>query len=517
MRVLALDRNADNRRDGELHSLDGVRFHIGFIRNRGVLLDELIQTDARDGVTSRNIINRILATAHAQNGSLDRLDVQIFLFTRNVVRAQDSDLLTSSDGTGEDTTKRQESTLICGRDHLGDVQHERTLGVARADTFTILVIKRTFVQSVRTVLLRGLRRRQVVDNHLKQRNVGRQPRLHDSLHERFAHQFQICRLQLVLDLQLFKHREQHVLVVVHGCINDTSNRLVAKLNEGSHASLSTRVLVRPLLFLRVKEVVAPKLTHHAILLDAKLRGVHLGEDGQRKRPVVQASGKANGTLLRGDGDITQGFVGVRRHDDVRVFDNSAIVLVRFFAIQHEFQKASVELIHRHYRFDTLTQRLSQHGFRLHANAFDAIDDDQGAIGNTQSGGNFGRKINVARGINQVDQVVVAISRDILRDARQIFVGNFIKQGDARRFDRDAPILLVLTSIRQTRITGIFLRDDTRSRDQRIRESGFALLVFALRDRDTDRELLREREKEKEKTREPFLSLMEEKKGAAAIG
>jgi hypothetical protein len=66
-------------------------------------------------------------------------------------------------------------------------------------------------------------------------------------------------------------------------------------------------------------------------------------------------------------------------------------------------------------------------------------------------------------------------------------------------------LLVLTSIRQTRITGIFLRDDTRSRDQRIRESGFALLVFALRDRDTDRELLRERERKRKKKRENHFS------------
>ena len=83
---------------------------------------------------------------------------------------------------------------------------------------------------------------------------------------------------------------------------------------------------------------------------------------------------------------------------------------------------------------------------------------------------------MARGINQVDQVVVAVSRDILRDARQIFVGNFIKQRDAGRFDRDATILLVLTSIRQTRIAGVFLRDNTRRRDQGIRQSGFALFI-----------------------------------------
>jgi len=41
-------------------------------------------------------------------------------------------------------------------------------------------------------------------------------------------------------------------------------------------------------------------------------------------------------------------------------------------------------------------------------------------------------------------------------------------------------LLVLTSIRQTRITGVFLRDDTSRRDQGIRERGFALLLFQMK-------------------------------------
>jgi len=34
----------------------------------------------------------------------------------------------------------------------------------------------------------------------------------------------------------------------------------------------------------------------------------------------------------------------------------------------------------------------------------------------------------------------------------------------------------LTSIRQTRIAGVFLRDNTRRRDQGIRQSGFALFI-----------------------------------------
>jgi hypothetical protein len=45
-------------------------------------------------------------------------------------------------------------------------------------------------------------------------------------------------------------------------------------------------------------------------------------------------------------------------------------------------------------------------------------------------------------------------------------------------------LLVLTSIRQTRIAGVFLRDNTRRRDQGIRQCGFALFI--------ERELVKKR-------------------------
>ena len=75
-----------------------------------------------------------------------------------------------------------------------------------ANRFGVVVVERAFVEGIRAVLLRSSRGRQVVDDHLKKRNVGRQPGLHDSLHERLAHQVQVSGLSLVLDLKLFEHR-----------------------------------------------------------------------------------------------------------------------------------------------------------------------------------------------------------------------------------------------------------------------------------------------------------------------
>mmetsp|Transcript_5297 Transcript_5297/g.19284 ORF Transcript_5297/g.19284 Transcript_5297/m.19284 type:complete len:856 (+) Transcript_5297:61-2628(+) len=473
--VLALNRDAHDRGDRELHRLDRVRFFFLLTSNRRVLLNERVETNHCDGVTARHVVDRVLATAHAQHGTLDGLDVQILLVTRNVVRAHDAYLLASLHGTRENTTKGQETALIGSRNHLGHIQHERTRGIAVADSLGVLVIKRTFVESIDTVLLRSRRGRQVVDNHLKKGDVRRQPSLHNTLHQRLAEQVQISRLQLVLDLELFEHWPELVLVVVHRRFDDTTDRLVAELNEGAHARLGTSVLLRPLLFLRVEEVIAPKLGHHRILVDAELGGIHLGEDSQGEGPVVETGREAHGALFRSNLHVAKSLVRVRRHDNVGVFDHTAEVLVSFFTIEHEFEEAAIELVDSHDGLDAFTERLTKHGFGLHAHPFDAVDNNERTIGNTQSRSHFGREINVTRGINQVDQVVVTVARHGLRQAREVFVRHFVEERNTSRLDGNATILLILTGIRQTRITGIFLRDDTRRSDERIRQRRFTVI------------------------------------------
>ena len=67
-------------------------------------------------------------------------------------------------------------------------------------------------------------------------------------------------------------------------------------------SLHTHLLA-PLLGGGVKEVVAPQLLHHLLLLHPKLLGVELGEDGEREGPAVQASGEGDGALGGGRGGV----------------------------------------------------------------------------------------------------------------------------------------------------------------------------------------------------------------------
>merc|ERR1719331_2688655 len=127
--VLALHGDANNGGDGEFHRLEGVSFELLFAGDGGVLGDELVQADARDGVTRRHGVDGILAAAHAQHGALDGLDVEILLFAWDVVRAEDTNLLASLNGTGEHAAEREETALVRGGDHLGDVQHEGTVRV----------------------------------------------------------------------------------------------------------------------------------------------------------------------------------------------------------------------------------------------------------------------------------------------------------------------------------------------------------------------------------------------------
>ena len=118
---------------------------------------------------------------------------------------------------GEDAAEREEPALVLGGDHLGHVEHQRAVGVARADGLGVDVVERALVQSLDAVDLKILKievfrdffddeeiksfcslslslvrfslfqkthlrrrgRREVVDHHLEERLVRREPGLHD--------------------------------------------------------------------------------------------------------------------------------------------------------------------------------------------------------------------------------------------------------------------------------------------------------------------------------------------------
>ena len=59
--------------------------------------------------------------------------------------------------------------------------------------------------------------------------------------------------------------------------------------------------------------------------------------------------------------------------------------------------------------DALAEGLAQHGLGLHADALNDVDHHQRAVGDAQRRGDLGREVHVARGVDQVDQVVVAVT------------------------------------------------------------------------------------------------------------
>jgi hypothetical protein len=169
--VLDLDGTTHDRRDRELHDLQVV----GSLRGgKGTRLEqELVNTDETDDVTGGDILNGLNETTHHENGTLDSLDGQVLLLTRSVVRTLDTDLKTGLDGTGEDTTESEETTLIGSGHHLGDVKHERTLGVTVTDGNASFIIGRTLVQGLGTVLLSSDGGRKVENHHLHESVSGR--------------------------------------------------------------------------------------------------------------------------------------------------------------------------------------------------------------------------------------------------------------------------------------------------------------------------------------------------------
>ncbi|KNC26657.1 hypothetical protein FF38_01376 [Lucilia cuprina] len=139
------------------------------------LNQELINTDQTANVTRGNIFNGFNITTHHQDGTLDGLFVQIFLLARNIVGAHDTALLTGGYFTGEYTTESVETTLIGGGYHLGDVHHQRTIGITVLNSDGGFIIMRTFIQHFHTVFLGNDGRRQMDGNHLKQSFTSWQP------------------------------------------------------------------------------------------------------------------------------------------------------------------------------------------------------------------------------------------------------------------------------------------------------------------------------------------------------
>ena len=79
---------------------------------------------------------------------LDRFLVEILLLARDVVGSHDPALLSSGDLASKHTAEGVEPSLVGGGDHLTDVHHQRTVGVAGLDGGTGQIVRGSLVQQL---------------------------------------------------------------------------------------------------------------------------------------------------------------------------------------------------------------------------------------------------------------------------------------------------------------------------------------------------------------------------------
>jgi hypothetical protein len=470
--VLDLDGALHNGGDGELHDLEVVG---GLAGGEGTRLEkELVNTDQTDNVTGRHVVDGLDLATHHQDSTLDSLDEEILLLSGGVVGTLDTDLETGSDGTGEDTTESVESTLIGSRHHLGDVEHERTLGVTVSDTNGGLVIDGTLVESLVTVTLSGGRRRKVEDHHLKERVGSGKESSHDSLEELLA--LLLTVLSGELEVELLKESGGLLLLEVHDSGEDLEDGVEDELVEGTLELLTlVGTVLGPLLGLGVEVVVAPETLHHLVLVNTELLGVSDSELADGESPAVQTGTEGDGTLVGVDLDVTNRLVKVGRDDDVDGLDGSREGLVKILLGDLELEKSTIDLVDDDDGLDALTKSLSEDGLGLDTDTLDGVDDNKSTIGDTKSSSNLGREINVTGRVNKVDKEVLSIGLLANNVGDVVVLAKLTVQGNGSGLDSDTTLLFIGTSIGSSGITSLGSGNDTGLGEKRVGQGRLAVI------------------------------------------
>ena len=147
-----------------------------------------------------------------------------------------------------------------------------------------------------------------------------------------------------------------------------------------------------------------------LLVDTELLCVTGSELTEGEGPSVKTGTESDSTLLGVDLNITESLVVVGRDDDVDGLDGSVEGLVEVLLADLQLEKGSIDLVDDTDGLDSLGQSLTQDGLGLHTDTVNAVDDDEGTIGNSESSSDFRREIYVTGGVNQVDQELVACER-----------------------------------------------------------------------------------------------------------
>lgn len=472
--VLDFDGDTDDGGHGVLHVTERPSILAIFGGDGGSLDDVLVDTDEADDVTAGHVFDGFLVTTHHEDGTLDGLVfVQVVLLADLVVVAHDADLATGGDLSGEDTAEGEEAALVGGGDHLGDVEHEGSVGVALLDALEEAVFHGglTGVEHFGAVGLGLLGRRKVHDDHLEE-SFGRGEELHhdglDELLGRLLHFFGGHD-----DVEGLEHLVELVGLFGHDGVEELVDGVQAELAEGALDAFAFGVVLAadPLLGLGIEERVTPEALAHLVLVNTELGGVHLGEAGDGEGPGLETGTDGDGTFIGGDLEVAHDGVVVGGDDNVDVLEGLDESLVGFFGVELEFEDGTVDLVDEDDGADTLGEGLAKDGFGLDADTFDAIDDDEGTVSDTEGGSDFRGEIDVSGRVDEVDQEVTFFVLEVGDEVG----ADVVVEGDGGGLDGDTTSDFIRAGVEETGIAGGFLLDDTGSSDEGVGEGGLAVI------------------------------------------
>jgi len=466
----------DNRGDGVLHHLDVVGDLV--IGNGTGLKNVGVDTDDTDGVTTWDIVDGLGLTSHHDGDTLDVLDVKVLLLAREVVRSHDAGLLASLDLTGENATEGDETGVVRGWHHLGDVNHESTIWVTFLHGLATGVIDRSLVESLGTVGLGLGWGWEVKGDHLEERLGGWEPLAHDGLDERLLHEVLLIGGESNTD-----HVDELgvlLLVVVHDELEHLEDWLEDELTETTDKRLAGGVgtlLLGPLTGLDVEEVVTPHLLHELLRVSLELGGVEVRKVVEGECPGLETGTESDGAKVREDLAVTEGLVVVGCNDDVGVLKDLDEVEVGVLKLGLELENDAVHLVNHDNWLDTLLEGLTEHGLGLHTDTLDTVHDDEGTISDTESGGHLGGEVNVPRGVDEVDEeTTLGIGlRIVLVNERLDGLAGLEVKGDTGGLNGNTTVLLILTGVSVALVTGIGGGDNTGLGDEGVRKGGLTVV------------------------------------------
>jgi len=146
--------------------------------------------------------------------------------------------------------------------------------------------------------------------------------------------------------------------------------------------------------------------------------------------------------------------------------------VGFLSIKHLIDKKAVDFVEYKASFDFGLPCLPDDSRRLRTNAFDAIDQDEGAIGQADGRADLDAEVYMPRRINEINAIILLVGLATLHE-RWLLLR--VDDGDGGGFHGDLALLLILARVEIARLACHLLTDDIVGCNQAVTKSGLAVV------------------------------------------